>query len=750
MKRESFLTLVLFGIIGLYLSNKSHLACKREIIESYGLVSYDEGKKERLMLCPSIQFSCCPAFEQMKMFKNLQEKKPGFILLFEVIQALLLKLEEILTPIFKSGTITQKIQSLTDKPMQMRLTYAHNKIKGMRPKTIFKKLGKHHKQSSSYLAALKSSFYCVICDLQNHSFIDLKKKEIVYSAAFCDAFVQKTIVFAHLMNDVLVRLLLELLGIVARLKKGTKFQKLPGFKRLTKAIQDCVEDYKESDSGLGKCKSYCEYFSMLTDNYVYEGYPEFFANAIVLLKTIAPSDSSTNTPNTSSTSQNLRRRLFQRSLEKSASHQQNANRQLFESDQKQQELSDGQLNRMRILQEQLSPNSLQRAIGQHQQLERKRVLQDKKSKTKKGKNDDDNLFENDFFDPRNKMPIEIPIDDYDSSDHFFDENKVNQMVALHNVFFSGSTEEFEQKFRKIIADSPFVELDDIDSKATFKERSNKRYDLSLFQKKVGFAGANPDYSTNVMDFTISEIQIKKGLTIPGKDEVEIIFQEVIELANTINDQTIQSIHQNQLFRFNEASFRLYNDTVQSLIAEFALNYLRLDIAKNMVVYNYLVKGHKEDQAKATWSNIQVLNEQAKGLAIGSNKVSVNLFNKTEGNNRFNIELLIVSGQNATGHVNVTRITNINDILEDYESDTKKEKIDNVLFKPEPKKSETDSQSSPQQSNPPLERKLKSLTKKAKKARETILKKSQVKSEIDGVTHRKIKKEVPGKKLKKMK
>ena len=115
MKRESFLTLVLFGIIGLYLSNKSHLACKREIIESYGLVSYDEGKKERLMLCPSIQFSCCPAFEQMKMFKNLQEKKPGFILLFEVIQALLLKLEEILTPIFKSGTITQKIQSLTDK-----------------------------------------------------------------------------------------------------------------------------------------------------------------------------------------------------------------------------------------------------------------------------------------------------------------------------------------------------------------------------------------------------------------------------------------------------------------------------------------------------------------------------------------------------------------------------------------------------------------------------------------------------------
>ena len=145
-----------------------------------------------------------------------------------------------------------------------------------------------------------------------------------------------------------------------------------------------------------------------------------------------------------------------------------------------------------------------------------------------------------------------------------------------------------------------------------------------------------------------------------------------------------------------------------------------------------------------------MRNQGFSLAIGSNKVSVNLFNKTEGNNRFNIELLIVSGQNATGHVNVTRITNINDILEDYESDTKKEKIDNVLFKPEPKKSETDSQSSPQQSNPPLERKLKSLTKKAKKARETILKKSQVKSEIDGVTHRKIKKEVPGKKLKKMK
>ena len=743
MKLNFSSSLIFFCMMGLYLNHNSRLACKREIVESYGLVSYDEGKKERLLFCPHIQFTCCPAYEQVRIFKFYQtEKKPGFILLHEVLTAEIDKLEKLLTNVFKNQLLTKAIQGVSNKPMQTRLLFENRKLRKFRPEHTFEKLKAHMKESSSYVAALKSSFYCGICDLQNHSFIDLEKKTISLSSGFCDLFVQKTIIFAHLLNNILVKVLSSVLEMAFRLKIAPKYQHLSGFKRLSKAIEHCAEDYKLYDHGLGKCKIYCEYFNPATDNPFVEGYPEFFANALVSLKAWVPAEAAKKkgekkgSKDSKAKSVPPKRRLFESSkLYETIKTQQAKNKKVFNENIKEQQL--GFLNKMRILKEHIFPKSLENAQKEHKLLGKKRILKEKKKKDDKSESEKE--FTTDFFDPSTRNDEVIDILEWDPSD----EAKTNQMVEIQNAFASGGPDEIEKAFLRTIQNT-VVEIDDIDSLELFKEKSTQKYDLNEFKKVVKFAGVNLDTPAKTMDFNLSQDQILMAFSTSGSDDIEFISDQTVEFINAVNEKDIKNIHQNQLLTFREHEFRTFNETVGSLVEEFALEQLKLMIAQNMILYEGLVRRLKHDSALHVWENIEALNEQIEGLAVGSNKVTVNLITSPETQKQ---GLLIVSGQNQTGFVNLTKINDIQQVISSYRSSTKKVKMDEVfgVMKNSTDVNEQSSILSP--TNQGVQRKLKLLTRKIRKSRSAILKKKNYAPKDTPVSHREVKKEVQKKTLK---
>jgi hypothetical protein len=48
--------------------------CNVRLAETYGIISNKEPTKESLIVCPKAEASCCPSYEQYKLYKMLEEE----------------------------------------------------------------------------------------------------------------------------------------------------------------------------------------------------------------------------------------------------------------------------------------------------------------------------------------------------------------------------------------------------------------------------------------------------------------------------------------------------------------------------------------------------------------------------------------------------------------------------------------------------------------------------------------------------
>lgn len=636
-----------------------NLTCTREMVESYGVISHDQAKKERLVMCPQIQFSCCPAYEQFKMFKTYTDTaKPAFILLNEVIKKELSLLEVEVVRLVNSGSIDQKIQGISDKAIQMRVMYTWNKIKGQRPQAIFQKLQKYQKVSSSYVAAWKSAFFCTMCDFANQNFIDVVNKRITYSAASCDALVFNTLLFTNLLNTVLIPYLSSLTEIITRLRGSSKYQKLHNIRRVNKAIKDCVADYKQYDSGLGNCKNYCEYFNPVQDNYIFEGYPEFFANTLVEIRLFGGGGSGSGAA-AAGGSGAAPRSLIEDSVRELLRKTKAKSRRLNSknSDYFDVKIPRGSkfkgFNTMRVLEEDGQFEDLERIHNQHFKLENRRVLAEASD------------WSQDLLDPNNNVTKIIDIFDRESSDPDFDEAMVNQMMQVQDIFNTGDPALYAQMIRKYYVDNFSADLDDIDSENLFKETTLKRVDYAAFQTVFSFAGIDIHRIVDKMNWSLAFKQIGVSLTSSSNEESEMVFPDVVQAINAVANNDVRDFYRNQFVRFRKTDFTLYADTVQALINKFAVSKLRHIIAENMAVYNYLVRSMRQDNADAIWGQIEQIRSQLRGLAMNNQNFTVSVYNTTGKNNQTIQGMNITSAANASGYANVTTITDLRSVQSQY-------------------------------------------------------------------------------------
>lgn len=664
--------LVLLGLCAGAWGQAVNLTCTKQIVESYGIISHDQAKKERLVMCPNIQFTCCPAYEQFKMFKTFSENvKPAFILLNEVIKKELKLLRDAVVGLVSSGTIDQRIGGISDKAAKLRAQFTWNKIRGKRPAAIFDKLFKYQKISSSYVAAWKSAFYCTICDFANQNFIDVPNKRITYSAASCDALAQNTLLFTNLLNNVLIPYLSGLTEIIVRIKGNSKYQKLHNIRAVNKAINDCVADYKQYDSGLGNCKAYCQFFNPATDNYVFEGYPEFFANTLVEIRlfggggggsSAGGSGSPAPAPPAGGNPAPPSRRLIEKSVQALIRKTRERNRRLnqkiendyyFEPRIPKMAKFRG-FNHRRILEEDRELEQLEQIQEEQFKLENRRILADT------------NDWSQDNLDPNNNVTQIIDIFDVNSSDREFDDAMVNQMMQVQDIFNTGDPATFAQLIRKYYVDNFSADLDDIDSDNLFKQTSINRTDISEYKTIFSFAGIDIHRIVAKLNWSLAIKQIGVSLTSSSNDDSEMVFPDVILAINTVSNRDVRDFYRDQYFNFRKPQFNLFNETMTTMLRNFAMTKLRRIIAENMAVYNYLVQNMNQENADNIWTQIEGIRMQVKGLAMNNNNYTVVLYNQTIDGKV--VESLNITGPaNSSGYANVTTIQNVQSLSNDYKT-----------------------------------------------------------------------------------
>lgn len=648
--------LALLSLVALTSAQAVNLTCTREIVESYGIISHDQAKKERLIMCPSIQYSCCPAYEQFKMFKSYNDNvKPAMILLNEVIKKEIILLGNEVSALLKSGIIDQKIQTLGDPAIRLRAQFTWNKIKSQRFDLMIKKLQKYQRMSSSYVAAWKSAFYCTICDFASQSFIDTNNKKITYSAASCDALVHNTLLYTNLLNTVLIPFLSSLTEIITRLRGNGKYQKLHTIRRVNKAIKDCVADYKQYDSGLGNCKAYCEYFNPVRDNYVFEGYPEFFANTLVEIRLFSGGGggSSSASPAPRSLIEDSVRELLKKTQDRTRRLAQQSELNNYFSVNLPQNSKFKGFNKVRLLSEELNVDSLERRFEERKGLADGRILQTQSD------------WSQDLLDPNNNVTKVIDIFDRESSDPEFDDAMVNQMMEVQDIFNTADPALYAQMINKYFAENFQADLDDNDSDNLFKQIETKRNDISTFQIYFSFAGIDIDKIVEKMNWSLAFRQIGVSLTSNSDEETEVIFPDVIQAINTVSNNDVRNFYRNQFFRFRRVSLDLYHQTMHNLINRFAISKLRKIISDNMALYNYLVRTLNQENADRVWTQIQITRGQLRGLTMNNQNVTVTMFNTTNSRNQTIQGLNISSPANASGYANVTTIPNVQSLQSSY-------------------------------------------------------------------------------------
>ena len=479
-------------------SANDSLKCKRELIESHNMISFIQPNKAKLVLCPNVRQSCCPAFEQFKMFEKYNEILKHYNLINDVVKVELRMLSELSEKAVDS--MLSKVSSITDEGARIQAIDQLQRLKKKNMKKIFRTAIDEHSNAHRYLLNMKTAYFCVICDYANHSFIDTVRKRYAMTDTSCDDLVRNTIVYSNAINRGVVSFIESLATVHQKISKKEKTLRLAGSAHLSKAIKECADEFKINDENLTSCKKYCSYFRLNGDSPAYEGYPEFFANALYELKEYGPVSSGSaaaapaapTAPAAPATTPPKSRLLAE----------------------KMEEL----LKSRRRLEESGSSNEFK-----------------------------------DPFDPDALMPIDLF--ESMSLDPDFDDAAMIEAFKIQQNLTKGESFDPVSIIRRNYINEYNVEMDDIESPNVFNIPSQARVDVSEYLGEVLVAGI--DY-TNIMknlnwNMTIDEIT-KALVTGKRASSKETIDPTLVIAMNEIDNYYVRNFHSHVIMNFKPMRF----------------------------------------------------------------------------------------------------------------------------------------------------------------------------------------------------
>ena len=493
-----------------------------------------------MILCPSIKATCCPAYEQFKLFSHYNKVVKPYFKVFEQVISKSLELLKDRVNKFFGLNMPEQISKMKSKSGKLIVGDKFNKLnKQAQILDVLTKLQERLPTTLEYMDHLKSMFFCTICGYGNQQFIDIEKKTVSFSSESCDSLVRNTFQFSYLMNNLLLPFLLNLSEFMVKAMKNKehKILKLKPLNLINKAVDECAKDYRDSDDGLTNCLAYCSFFKLNRNTPEIEGYPELFYNILVQMDVFIATGGTIK--------------------EKAAPAAKEPKNEKPAVEKKEEDKEDKKKVKLRLLEE---------LLGGKEYINIKyRILEEAADKPEKKKAGIDFI---DDFDPKTMMQNLQKGDIYDMEgvDPCYDDADAAEALALETILREGNLGGLETIIRQHYAKNFEPEIDDIDGDRIFDRPVDERVHLDQFKSNFGFNGINFTMEMQKVDWNMNTKSLVGSLQ--GKDESgpsnDHLDLKVMELANSITNKSVISFHRDNFIEFDGTHLHQPNNTIKDL------------------------------------------------------------------------------------------------------------------------------------------------------------------------------------------
>ena len=254
------------------------LYCKKEILESYHLNSYLNFRIVDMYLCPSLSNSCCSPYDQFYMYNHWQKiVEPKIDQNYIKIENRIKDLKILYKKSFDVD-IAKLIEDLSVSEIKKeKLQNDFDILKEKKLEEFFDDLLLLGKKSLDYMKSIRGSFYCYICDFENHDFIDIENDTIFMSMNSCGEMANMNLNYSYLSLNVVAKSLMDYSLFISNfISDVEKAIRITNYAKYYKDITKCSEVIKSNGSDFKKCKDYCNNFQFNANTPVFEGFPSFY------------------------------------------------------------------------------------------------------------------------------------------------------------------------------------------------------------------------------------------------------------------------------------------------------------------------------------------------------------------------------------------------------------------------------------------------------------------------------------------
>lgn len=258
------------------------IQCEHRLLKSYLLHGRHQSKTDPMYLCPTIKNNCCTKMDQQRIYHIAKEFLPQRLLEYQSkIRMALAKLRELHIKINRTRPV------FTGVPK--RRLYCNAQASQLYNFPFFKM----YNEVMEYLDIVRdelndyyNTFFCQMCDAENHKWFNLKSRQLQMDSEFCKEMIENHQDAMKIFNVDLINYL-EALQQVVDCTHYVRSYKLEFFDRskskISKAVSKCIGNLGGKDF-LKNCNDVCQTMKLSKVIETIEGDFEFVIDAVNLFE----------------------------------------------------------------------------------------------------------------------------------------------------------------------------------------------------------------------------------------------------------------------------------------------------------------------------------------------------------------------------------------------------------------------------------------------------------------------------------
>ena len=258
------------------------IQCEHRLLKSYLLHGRHQSKPDPMYLCPTIKNNCCTKMDQQRIYHIAKEFLPQRLLEYQSkIRMALAKLRELHIKINRTRPVFTGIPK--------RRLYCNAQASQLYNFPFFKM----YNEIMEFLDIVRdelndyyNTFFCQLCDANNHKWFNLKSKQLQMDSEFCKEMVENHQDAMKIFNVDLINYL-EALQQVVDCTHYVRSYKLEFFDRskskISKGVSKCIGNLGGKDF-LKHCRPVCETLKLSKVIETIEGDFEFVIDAVNLFE----------------------------------------------------------------------------------------------------------------------------------------------------------------------------------------------------------------------------------------------------------------------------------------------------------------------------------------------------------------------------------------------------------------------------------------------------------------------------------